>query len=354
MEVVLLASTGFEDPLVREAGPGARVVAPGVVASPRGDDFVFARQVLPDAREVAAPSISRLAAGAVDAVLPALDATDSPWVLDSILPDDPREDRPGELARRLDLVSAEFLERVARARRHTARRRTDRPSPLEVPHGTILVQLLLVARETLWASASPIALLARRGPWPVPFPAGRVRIGDDWTAPSSAFRKLREALAWLGEPIRPGQTCVDLGAAPGGWTHVALEAGASVHAVDRGELDPRLAGHPRLVHVRRNDFHWRPPELPVDWLLCDVIARPERNLAVLREWATSGACRRLVFHVKFQGRDDYAAAVEALQTLDEAGFARCRAKHLYHDKNEVTLLGARAEVEESKSRRVEE
>lgn len=341
MEVVHLVSTGFEEALVREVGAPARVVAPGIVAAGRADDLVFSRQVLPEAREVVEPSVARLASGAVDALAGAIDAREGPWVLDPILADDPEESRPGELARRLDLVAGEFAAKLAKARRHAARRRAFRPGPLEVPSGALLVQLLLAGRERLWASASPIAALPRRGPWPVPFPAGRVEIGEDWTAPSSAFRKLREALVWLGEPIRPGQSCVDLGAAPGGWTHVALESGATVHAVDRGELDPRLAGHPRLVHVRRNDFHYRPPDLPVDWLLCDVIARPERNLAVLREWATSGACRRLVFHVKFQGRRDYAAAAEALRTLDEAGFARCRAKHLFHDRNEVTLMGVR-------------
>lgn len=38
--------------------------------------------------------------------------------------------------------------------------------------------------------------------------------------PSRAYLKLWEALTRLGEMPRPGQTCLDLGACPGGWTWV--------------------------------------------------------------------------------------------------------------------------------------
>ena len=75
---------------------------------------------------------------------------------------------------------------------------------------------------------------------------------------SRAAHKLTEALEVFGlahgmnggAPIVSTQTrALDLGAAPGGWTKVLLEAGAHVIAVDPGALDTRLANHPRLRYV---------------------------------------------------------------------------------------------------------
>lgn len=51
--------------------------------------------------------------------------------------------------------------------------------------------------------------------------------------------------------LRPGAAVLDLGAAPGGWTQVAVEraAGGSVVAVDRAEMDPVPGAETRLVDL---------------------------------------------------------------------------------------------------------
>ena len=67
--------------------------------------------------------------------------------------------------------------------------------------------------------------------------------------PSRAYRKVWEALSVLGAQPMPGERCVDLGAAPGGWTWALARLGADVVAVDKAELDPAVASL-RNVTVR--------------------------------------------------------------------------------------------------------
>jgi len=64
---------------------------------------------------------------------------------------------------------------------------------------------------------------------------------------SRAAHKLTEALEVFG--LTASGRALDLGAAPGGWTNVLLDAGAHVTAVDPGALDARLAKHPQLHYV---------------------------------------------------------------------------------------------------------
>lgn len=96
----------------------------------------------------------------------------------------------------------------------------------------------------------------------------------------------------------------------------------------------------RLSQLRGDGFRYEPEDPPVDWLLSDLIAYPRRGLELLGRWAASRWFRRAVFHLKFKGREDYTPAAEAVQVLRKAGYPLARAKHLYHDRNEVTVLAA--------------
>lgn len=57
---------------------------------------------------------------------------------------------------------------------------------------------------------------------------------------SRAEFKLLEALEVFNLKLPPEGTALDLGAAPGGWTRILLEAGLRVTAVDPADLDARL------------------------------------------------------------------------------------------------------------------
>lgn len=167
-----------------------------------------------------------------------------------------------------------------------------------------------------------------------PFPLGECRFEEDAIGPPSrAYLKLWEALTRLGSCPRPGETCLDLGASPGGWTWVLARLGASVQAVDKAPLDPRMAGMPGVTQALASAFAVLPA--PVDWLVCDVIAYPTRLLDLVRRWIAADAVRCIVCTVKFQGEADYPIADEF------AALTHGKLVHLFHNKHELTFLWVR-------------
>ena len=177
--------------------------------------------------------------------------------------------------------------------------------------------------------------------WPLGIP--RLRMPRD--APSRSTLKLAEAIAvFLGpredESMRPGQSAVDLGAAPGGWTWQLLARGLQVTAVDHGALSPALERNLNVEHVRADGFTWR-PKRPVDWLVCDIVERPSRVASLVADWIATGAAARAIFNLKrpMKKRHEELARCDTLMRsrFDRAGVrARLAFRHLYHDREEVT------------------
>lgn len=187
-----------------------------------------------------------------------------------------------------------------------------------------------------WTLLAPDRLLASPA-CTSPFPNGEARFVEDRTGPPSrAYLKLWEALALLRRWPGPGALCLDLGAAPGGWTWALARLGARVLAVDKAPLDPRVAQLPG-VEVRQGSAFaldpvaWRRAHGPLDWLVSDVVAYPARLLRLVRRWIDAGAVRNLVCTVKFQGPTDHAAA-EAFAAIPGAWL-----RHLWHNRHELTF-----------------
>ncbi len=170
-----------------------------------------------------------------------------------------------------------------------------------------------------------------------PFINGEVQFVEDRQGPPSrAYLKLWEAFTRLGQWPRAGETCLDLGASPGGWTWVAARCGADVIAIDRADLDPRVAALPGVTTRRESAFGLDPASMPhVDWLLSDIIAYPTRLLALARRWIDSGRVARMVLTIKFQGETDHDTA-EQFAALP-GGVVR----HLWHNKHELTFFWMR-------------
>ncbi|MBM4343088.1 MAG: hypothetical protein FJ100_06890 [Deltaproteobacteria bacterium] len=286
----------------------------------------YALQVLPDARSIRGQTVREMCDAAL-ALLPAQwDAWPGRWDVHALVPGQLKgQPRPAG-AQRAQLVRDGLHK--ALARRRTVQ---DHAGPGK------LMQLLLLGPDTAWFSASPIVHACGALRWPSPFPAGLADPADDPAAPNSAFRKLREALAWLGEPARPGDTVVDLGASPGGWTHVLRQLGCAVTAVDRAPLAPNWVADLQVTAVVGDAFSWQPAG-PVAGLVCDVIATPDRCCALLETWCTQRWMRWFVVHLKFKGEPDWLAIARATSTARAAGYAS-RARHFFNDKNEVTVVG---------------
>ncbi len=330
-----LCAPGFEDALIREIGPGARTIVAGLVTgpsvSPEASDYVYARHVFPEAWRVTGSSIRGLARAILDAVWPALKAQMA-WRLDVVTTDAPVEpNQPGELARRARLLDDVLREEVQK-------RRTALFRVLGTGAASPRLQILLVERDEVLVSFTTPEVLACGDLWPSAFPAGRAVVAEHRDPPSSAYRKLLEALRWHGCGPRAGDRVVDLGASPGGWSWVALEAGATVTGVDKGAMAEPILAHPRFTHARTDAFRWQPPEPPVDWLVCDIIAEPERSAELLVRWANARWFRSAVLHLKIHGEAKPELARQTVAAVRGAGYGYVRAKQLRYDKNELTLL----------------
>ena len=327
--------TSFLAEEVRRAAPSSKtreVREVGVVAEMTlaGEPVAFARQVLPEAREVRAASINAWADSIVQAVAGVL-PDDRPWRLHLW----PRygEGRAGE--NRCRLIRESLVERLKKRRRHLLRSLRETTDAFDAE--TSLVQVLLVSPEEGWLSVCAAPEPQHQRALLSTFVAGEVPVAEDKSAPSRAFAKLVEAEQRLGLRIGHGETCVDLGASPGSWSYVALQRGAEVIAVDRSELREDLMEDRKLRFVKGDAFKFKPDGV-VDWLLCDVIAAPQRNMDLLVEWLREKRMRKFVVTVKFKGSAEYPL----LDQLKREAAPLCwefRLTRLSANKNEVCAFG---------------
>jgi 23S rRNA (cytidine2498-2'-O)-methyltransferase len=167
-----------------------------------------------------------------------------------------------------------------------------------------------------------------------PFPNGEVQFVEDHTGPPSrAYLKLWEALTVIGERPQPGEVCVDLGSAPGGWSWALAQMGARVISVDKAPLSPEIASLPGVEYRRGSAFALDPARLgPVDWLFSDLVCYPVRLLRLIERWLAASTCRRFVCTLKFQGATDHATARRF------AAVPGSELRHCYHNKHELTWI----------------
>jgi 23S rRNA (cytidine2498-2'-O)-methyltransferase len=175
------------------------------------------------------------------------------------------------------------------------------------------------------------------------FVHGPRRMADDDLAPSRSYLKIEEAYVVLGREPQPGETVCDLGAAPGGWSYSAAKRGAVVLAIDNGPLKGGALDHPQIEHRRADAFKFSPPPgQTFDWLFCDVVEEPHHVLRqIVEPWLQRRWCRRFVINLKF-GRVDPLALLRELRATASplaTGTSALRINHLYHDREEFTLVG---------------
>lgn len=152
-------------------------------------------------------------------------------------------------------------------------------------------------------------------------------------APSRAYLKLWDAFHRFGIFPQTGDRCFELGASPGGWTHVLRGLGAEVWATDRAELSAELMKDPG-VHFQKGDgFRFGPHNLQdMDWVFSDVICYPSKLWDWVQPWLALSQPPQMLCTVKFQGETDF----ETL--LKFAAVPHSRLVHLFQNKHELTWL----------------
>lgn len=176
---------------------------------------------------------------------------------------------------------------------------------------------------------------------------GILRLKAPKNAPSRSSLKLDEAIQVLmsnrqqRDAFRLGNTGVDLGAAPGGWTFQLVERGLQVSAIDNGPMDKKLMATEHVEHYQENAFTWL-PEKPVNVLVCDMVEKPSLVANLMAEWLEGGHTQHAIFNLKlpmkkrFQEVADCIGLVcDRLEDAEKSYF--WQAKHLYHDREEITV-----------------
>ena len=290
-----------------------------------GPDFCFPQAVWPEATRIEGESVNKLAGAILDLFLVSMrdERIDAEWPcvfataagLDG-------------LGRRASAVEKAFRELLKKRLGRVARLALP-----DVPGGVGPVRGLFVLFTDfgeVWVSRDIV-----RG--------GQRRMADDDLAPSRSYLKVEEAYGVLGYEPQEGETVVDLGAAPGGWSYSAAKRGARVIAIDNGPMKGGALDHPLIDHRREDAFGFRPaPGETIDWLFCDLVEEPHhvaRNL--IGPWLLNGWCRSFVVILKF-GRVDPIALLQEMTAPDSPFVTHTRnlrIRHLWHDREEFTLVG---------------
>ncbi|KAE9539261.1 23S rRNA (cytidine(2498)-2'-O)-methyltransferase RlmM [Ursidibacter maritimus] len=182
-----------------------------------------------------------------------------------------------------------------------------------------------------------------------PFLMGIPRLKFPADAPSRSTLKLEEAILSFiptndeKKRLNEQMIGVDLGACPGGWTYQLVKRGLFVYAVDHGKMAESLHDTGRIEHCSEDGFKFQPPKRKqIDWLVCDMVEQPMRIAKLIAKWLVNGWCRETIFNLKLPMKKRYQEVKLCLNYLEEEltkqGFwFNIQAKHLYHDREEITV-----------------
>ncbi len=166
---------------------------------------------------------------------------------------------------------------------------------------------------------------------------------------SRAEFKLLEALEVFQLELAAHESALDLGAAPGGWTRLLLDADMHVVAVDPAHLDARLTQRKNLEHYRGYAENYIAQALQKRQHF-DVIANDMRMDA--REAShllvQAASCLRpdgfILSVLKLPHFGEHSnpliALKDALHTLRNQ-YSIVQARQLFHNRQEVTVVAAR-------------
>ncbi|XOV77832.1 MAG: 23S rRNA (cytidine(2498)-2'-O)-methyltransferase RlmM [Aestuariibacter sp.] len=181
-------------------------------------------------------------------------------------------------------------------------------------------------------------------------PLGILRLKQPNNAPSRSTLKLDEALQMFvpkkewEERVKSGMHAVDLGACPGGWTYQLVRHGMFVQAIDNGMMADVVMETGQVKHYQEDGFSYEPKKKNVTWLVCDMIEKPQRVAELMTAWIIKEWCKEAVFNLKLPMKKRYECVQECLgiikDMLRDNGIKRfeIKARHLYHDREEVTVL----------------
>lgn len=180
------------------------------------------------------------------------------------------------------------------------------------------------------------------------WPGGMRRYAQTEEQISRAEFKLLEALETFEVALPEHGQALDLGAAPGGWTRMLLEAGLTVTAIDPAYLDTRLDKQPRLTHYQSY----------AEQFIQEARVKRQRFNLIVNDMRMDArdAARLLVKAAPCLYQDGFVIStlklphetptMHPLSIMEEAltilkqGYNFIRSHQLFHNRQEITVLAA--------------
>jgi 23S rRNA (cytidine2498-2'-O)-methyltransferase len=173
-------------------------------------------------------------------------------------------------------------------------------------------------------------------------PGGLIAVEMPADAPSRAYAKIEEAIAWAGLPVKAGQVALEIGAAPGGAVMALARRGLEVFGVDTGDLAPQVIAMPGVHHLamKVGALRWEMLPARVDWLLVDVNLAPQ--VALHEVGRLMPKLKRTLKGAVFTLKLNDWSFVPQLPMLEERirgfGFASVRMRHLPSNRREICVI----------------
>ncbi|QYR24087.1 SAM-dependent methyltransferase [Paenibacillus sp. sptzw28] len=169
------------------------------------------------------------------------------------------------------------------------------------------------------------------------WPGGAVRFQREDGQISRAKFKLLEAEREFKLDFAGFRQALDIGAAPGGWTHLLLERGLKVTSVDPAELHPSLSSYPRLTYLKKNASDVEFKHGTFDLLVCDMSWSPmQMSKLVLEQITALAEGATAIITVKLMHKKPLQTIRDVIARLSES-FELKKAKQLFHNRDEITL-----------------
>jgi 23S rRNA (cytidine2498-2'-O)-methyltransferase len=205
--------------------------------------------------------------------------------------------------------------------------------------GELVADVIVADGEPAWLG------LHRADGAHLPHPGGAIPIDVPADAPSRAYGKLEEAIAWAELAIERGHVALELGCAPGGALYALARRGVEAYGVDPGELAPHVAGLPSVHHLRAKVGAVRWEDLPprIDWLLVDMNLAPQVALHEALRFAPRlrDTLRGAIVTLKLNEPAFVAELPELAARVAGFGPPHVRIRHLPSNRREICVISHR-------------
>ncbi len=203
--------------------------------------------------------------------------------------------------------------------------------------GNPVLDIIVLEENRYWMGAHLHS--AAHSPWP----GGRTPIQLPESSPSRAYLKLEECLRWSEAPLRPSDTAIEIGSAPGGASLALLNRGLKVIGIDPAEMAPQILKHRNFFHIRQPVNSVLRETLPesIQWLLLDMNVEPRISLFSV-DRLVSRMPESLLGVFLTVKLNQWKIADEIPQMLDHVramGMKKIKVAQLSHHRQEIIIYG---------------